>query len=370
MKTIKHPLYFAVVAITLLACGNSQQTGEPESGLIVITQQQFATDSMQLGEIAPRVFESAVKCNGTIVPLPEGMARVSVPVNGLVKGISCYNGLWVAQNQPLMEIYGNEVVDIQREYAEASASFVRIRNEYERIKSLHDEKVTSEKDFILAEADYKTSIARYNALKIRIEAVGLSAPKIEQGGFSPSYVIKSPIAGFISNLNTHIGSYIDSHTELLEIVNPGMLQVKLSVFPTDVKQLKKGQIVRFKSAQSSQIYQATMSTIGVVVDPDSKTIDCYAAIDGQHEMAPIVNDFIEAEIITSTDSIKSLPNDALIKTETGYVILVLEKQDSEKLYFRKEWITIGRRNIDYTEVLVDNLPGKVLVSGVYNLVVE
>lgn len=67
---------------------------------------------------------------------------------------------------------------------------------------------------------------------MKIEAMGLSASKIENGEFYSSYAIKTPINGNISTLNAQIGSYIDSQSELLEIINPDMLQLKLSLFAT------------------------------------------------------------------------------------------------------------------------------------------
>ena len=75
MNAIKHILYSATTLFIMFACNSKQESVVQESKLIEITKQQFTTEAMQLGEIELKTFESTIKCNGTIVPLPNGMAN-------------------------------------------------------------------------------------------------------------------------------------------------------------------------------------------------------------------------------------------------------------------------------------------------------
>ena len=367
MKTIKYQLFFLVASFVLFSCGKKQESVAQESNLIEITKQQFATDSMALGKIETKDFESIVKCNGSFVSLPNGMAKLNAPVNGIIKAIHCHSGQSVTKNQALIEITGNEIIDTQKEFAEVAANFKRVKNEYDRVKLLFDEKVSSEKDFILAESEYKTYRAKYNGLKLRLDAIGLSTSKIENGEFHASYTLKSPITGYISKLNASIGSYVDSQSELLEIINPSMLQIKLSVFATDIADLKKGQTVRFKSAKAQDYNLATLTSIGVSLDKDTKSIECYASLATTKLANAIANEFIECEIITSTDAVPAIPTDAIVKTETSNVILVLEKQENEIYYFKKVEVNIGKQQNSFSEILDNSIEGSVLTKGAYNI---
>lgn len=367
MNTIKNHLYFAFVIFILFACTNKQDPAEQESDFIEITNQQFTTDTMQLGKMETKTFENTVKCNGAIVPLPNGMARVNALLSGVIKNIYCYNGQFVAKNQTLLEISGNEIIDIQKEFAEASANYERLKNEYERIKSLYNEKITSEKDFIIVESEFKTSMAKYTGLKMKIEAIGFKSSKIENGEFYSSYLIKAPINGSISSLKANIGSYIDSQSELIEIIDPAMFQVQLSVFANDITNLKKGQTVRFKSVNSNNVHIATISSIGVAVDNDSKSIECHASITDKQRIMTIANEFVESEIITSTDTANALPSEAIIKTETGYFILVLKNQEDDKYLFNKVEVSIGRQHNGFTEILGKKIDDLVATKGIYNI---
>lgn len=210
-------------------------------------------------------------------------------------------------------------------------------------------------------------MAKYSGLKLKIESIGLNTSKIENGEFYSSYQLKSPIKGYISNFKASIGSYIDSQAELLEIINPDMLQVKLSVFVNEIANLRKGQTVRFRSANAENYQLATISSIGVAINNETKSIECYAAITGKRAINPIAYEFVESEIVTSIDTVKALPSDAIIKTDTGYAVLVLEKQENNFYYFKKIDIKTGLPDKNYTEI-ISNLPSaKFLVKGTYNI---
>lgn len=367
MNKLKYILSLATATSILFACGNKQELVEQESSFIEITGEQFTTDKMELGEVKTQTFENLIKCKGTIVPLPNGMARVSVPVNGIIQSINCYDGQSVEKNQLLIEITGNELIDLQKEFADASANFNRIKNDYERVKSLYEEKVTSEKEYILAKTDFISSKAMYNGLKLKVESIGLSVSKIENGEFYSSYSIKSPIKGQISNLKANIGNYIDSQTELLEIINPNMFQLKLSVFASDISNLKIGQAVRYRSLNTNDYQLASISSIGVAVDNETKSIECYAKLKSNQHANPLANEYVESFVVTKTYEAHALPSDAIIKTESGYAVLVLEKNENDNYYFNQVEVSIGKQQNGYSEIVGNKISGRVLSRGVYNI---
>lgn len=364
MKVIKYFLFLPVVVLLIVSCGRQQDAIDQEEGLIEITHQQFESDSMQLGKIEKKFFESTIKCNGILVPKPNGIAKISAPLSGIVKSIHCYCGQAVEKNQPLIEIGGNEIIEIQKEFAEAVANFKRLKNEYERIKLLFDEKVTSAKDFIIAESEYKIAMAKYSGLKLKIETIGLCPSKIENGEFCASYFLKSPIGGHISRLNVSLNSYIDSQVDLVEIINPDMLQIKLSVFANDNAYLKEGQMVRFRPVNFLNYQFANLNAIGVSVDEETKSIFCYANIMDKKPLVTFVNAYLEAEIIIKVDTAMVLPNSALATSNNDKYILVLKKQDSEKYYFKKQPVKIGREFKNYFEILNDTINGMILMNGI------
>ncbi len=367
---MKNNIHFLLILLPLflLGCGNKKEVlTDQKSNLIEISQTQFETNSMQLGKIETLLFENVIKCSATVETKPNGFARVNTQISGVVKTIFVQNGQFVEKNQVLIEIYSNELIDMQREFAETSAHHKRIKMDYERLKTLFHEKVTSEKDFIIAESDYKASHAKYTGLKMKLEALGFSISKIENGEFYPTFSIKAPIKGHISSLNTHLGTTIDSQSELLTITDPSLMQLRVQVFANDISNLKKGQMVRFQTANSTDTHNAILQTIGVSLDQQSKSIYCYASISDLPAFVPLDNELVECEIITKTDSSKGLPNDAFIKSESEYSILVIDKQEKEKYFCKKVAVKVGREQKGFTEIIEPILPELVITKGVYSI---
>lgn len=366
MKAAKLILFSSLGVLLIWSCKGTKEAPGLETSLIEITGKQFVTDGMNLGQIENKAFENIVKSAGTIVPLSGGKAMAGSPLPGIIRSVLCRNGELVQKNQPLLGISGTEVIDIQKEYAEAAALYHRLKKEYERAKALYKETVTSEKDFVVSESNYLSVQAVYTAAKLKVKALGLDTEQIESGNFYEFFTIKSPIAGYVSGLDAAIGQYIDPQTVLAEITDPGKVQLKLSVFSGDVSRLKVGQMVRFKPLDAAEASTARISAVGVSVDADSKTILCYADVDKNQAVQVVAGGYTEAEIVTASEVSAALPTAAILKTETGNAVLVLEKQEKGNYYFRKAEINTGRQNNGYTEVLGE-LSGRILTSGAYNV---
>ncbi|HRQ31252.1 MAG TPA: efflux RND transporter periplasmic adaptor subunit, partial [Saprospiraceae bacterium] len=294
MRNIKYFLLILSLGVgSLLSCNNKTAPAEAESGFIEVTTKQFNTDEMQLGTMETVTFEKTVKCNGRIIAPPDGQAQASSPVSGMIKKILCSTGQMVTLNQALVEISGNEIIDLQRDFAESSAQLKKLKSEYVRSKALFQDKIMTEKEFIAAESDYKTTLARFNGLKLKVETLGFSTAKIENGDYYTSYFVKSPIRGFVQEIKVNVGGFIDPHTPLAEITDPQKFQLELSVFGKDINSLRKGQIVRYKTVDESDWKQAVIQTIGIAVQEDSKTIECIASFSANQKSLTFVNTFVE-----------------------------------------------------------------------------
>ena len=367
MNTLKYFLYSAAIATIVSACHKTQTATTVELDLIAITNQQFATDSMQLGSATTRPFENTVKCNGHIAPQPNGLVKLNATTPGTIAKIDCQNGQIVEKGKILLEISGNEVIDLQREFAEASANYIRLKNEYERLELLYNEKVTSEKDFATARNEFVVSKAKYNSLKLKVEALGLPIERIVDGEFQSSYAIKAPIGGRIINLNATLGAYVTQQTEFLEIVDPSKFEVILSVFAKDISHLKAGQTMRCQPVGTDNTFVATLGSIDVTIDQETKTVQCHALITNDGENILIANQLVASEIITAIDTVIVVPSEAILKTEEGYYILTLNKKDQEQYLFNKVEVQIGREQNGFTEIK-SNLTGDLIaIKGVYNI---
>lgn len=359
-----------IAVLAVLASCKQHEESVPlnQSQLIEITSLQFQTDSMALGTSQMQVFEQVVNCNGTLTPLPDGIADISAPLAGTIHRIYCSEGDFVEKGRVLVEISGSELIDLQKELAETAALLQQLKIEYERMKSLRSENVGSEKEFILAESEYNSTRARYSALKLKVEAIGLSTSEIEKGIFFSSYKLKAPIRGKIASFHATLGHYAEPQTSLFEIVNPEKLQLRLFVFSRDVARISKGQPVRFRPANSEVTFEATLHSIGAVLNTESKTVECYATLNDAASLTLPGNTYVESQIITRLDSARALPEEAIMKSEQDSFVLVLQKVENQNYFFRRVAVKTGRHHKGHIELKSTDSEGEVLVRGGYNIV--
>ncbi len=191
--------------------------------MIEITKAQFATESMTLGEPSMSKFEDVVYFTGKIFPSVNGQAFVSIPVPGIINNIKCKPGQYISKGGPMFEISGPEIIETQRALAESFAINERLKSEYLRTKELYEQNISTEKEFIQAKSSHLAKNAKYNALKMKVEDMGLEVEKVQSGIFSQSFVVRSPISGYVSGVGVSIGQYVDQLTNIAEVIDRPVL---------------------------------------------------------------------------------------------------------------------------------------------------
>jgi cobalt-zinc-cadmium efflux system membrane fusion protein len=370
----KFILYSLAICLMIASCGHNKKkdnTSEIPTDLISITGDQFKTNNMVLGEPVRMQFNELVKCTGNIVIEPSGTIMISTPIPALVNQIECKEGSDVRAGQLLFVIAGNDFIELQKDYAETESQMKRITSEYERVKSLYEERVGSEKDLIMAESEYKTAKAKYSALKMKIKMLGLNETKISDGNFYESFSLRSPINGYLSQINVAVGQYANQETPLAEILDINKMEIRMAVFEKDLGNLASNQKVTFNLlGNTGKIYDASLKSIGKDVEKDSKTIFCYADIDDRRHSNFVNNAYVEATIITKSDSVRAVPEEAILRSDGETYILEYVKNENDTWFLKKTKVSTGRLFNGYVELL--NLPaiGKILTRGAYNIRIE
>ena len=367
----RYALFFSM-GIFMLGCAGSTNPDEEESneteGLIEITQQQFDSENMEIGEVSLQPFEEIISCNGYIAAPPNGMAQISTQISGIVKNIYSSLGDYVKKGQVLCRLSSTELIVLQQDFAETSANLNRLKADWERSKALYEEKIGAEKDYKAIESEYQVTMARYQSLKLRLELLDLNASKIEAGELYSACPIMAPINGYITSQHIVLGQFIEQQKNLMEIVDINQLQLQLSVFENDMKHIEVGQNIAFKSiGESDSIYYATLASIGKTINMETKSIKCIAKINKAAEFKFINNSYIEAKISVSQAEAKALPSESILRSGQDYYVLVIAKSDKQNYYLRKVEVNIGRVSMGFTEIIDSGDLTKVIIKGVYNL---
>jgi cobalt-zinc-cadmium efflux system membrane fusion protein len=377
-KTIKIILVFVVVAISSCSNQTNEQTQsqvenkeEINNGLFQISEAQFSTEGMELGSVRTMKFKKEITCNGYINASRNGEALVSSHISGLVETINVSIGDKVKKGQILCTLSSNDFISLQEYFTVTSAKLKVAKKSYERNKKLFKQNVGSEKDYNLAESEYKSNLAKFNSLKKRLEMLKLNVSNIERGRLYSFLPIYSPIEGHVASRNIVLGEHVDSSVGLMKIVNNKELQLILSIFEKDVNKLMVGQEVKFSSiGDFSKEFNAKISMVGRTINKESKTIKCVAKIDNVSSLNFVNDSFVNAKIIVGNSEAKAISSQAIIKSGKDNYVLVNVKKESGIYYFEKVKVETGSSFNGFTEILNDVEMDNILVKGVYNIILD
>ena len=371
-------LYFqfflgVLLVATLFSCHNKKSDDETglsaeDSALVVISNRQFEAMQMEFGALRETQFSESVKVNGHVISSVKGQAQVTSRISGTIRNISRELGDFIPAGSVLCTIESNDFIVLQQDFATVSNQFNEARNTYERLQSLYRDSISSRKDFIAAESSYKSLSAQYNGMKQRLSLLNVNPAQIENGNFYPTLEVRSPIGGFITQINCMIGEYVTPEKMLMTIVNTNQLYLQLDVYEKDIAQLAVGQNVQFYNPNNpSEKFTAKLTKIGKAIDPEKKTILCTAQIDPT-SVNFVNNMYIEADVNVKEYTAKGLPEDALeISPDGTYRIYLLEKKSGENIYLNPVSVTTGLKSSDLVEIKTPLPTQEILLKGVYSL---
>ncbi|MGQ1787538.1 MULTISPECIES: efflux RND transporter periplasmic adaptor subunit [unclassified Saccharicrinis] len=364
-------LLFAIILL-LTACKNQAVESDDNSGLelIEISKLQFQSENMELGSIESIPFADKLHFTGTVVSSPNGTAIISAPIAGTIKSIRVANGDQVKKGTPVIEISGLDIIDLQKDFAESAATLHRLTKEFERTSNLFQENIGAQKDFMQSESEYKVELARNNALKIKLENAGLNTTPIANGKFSASYTLKTPIDGYITQLNAVIGQFVEPQVALSEIVDQSTFRLSIPIFGKDIGKIFNGQRIEFNTTGSSRnAYYGKITHVGKTINSTTKAVECFANIENVTNM--VNHQYVEGDIILTEDSALAINTSAVLNSDNDRFILLLHNETNESYSFKKVKVNIVRENNLYSELKEKiNLSGKVLTKGAYNLTIE
>lgn len=367
-------LYILFVFMLLMSCGkekNEEQTEEihEETDELVITKAQFDGEKMELGIFSEHDFNSVIKASGMIEVPTQNQSNVSTFVGGYVTSNPLLIGDEVKKGQFLITLESTEFVEIQQQYLEIAEQLNYLKSEFTRQKTLYEENITSQKNFLKSESSYKSSLAHYNGLKKKLQMININPTSVENGTITSTINLYAPIDGFVTKVNVSNGTYVSPADVILEIIDTHHIHLELSVFEKDILKIKKDQAIEFRIPEASDsIYKAKVHLVGTTIDPVNRRVVVHGHIENDHT-AFIVGMFAEAEIVVGSSKGIALPKSAVIQVEDDYFALVLDSESANAYHFTKVKLEIGLQTEDIVEVLnaVSLENKKIVVNGTYML---
>ncbi|MBP4142707.1 efflux RND transporter periplasmic adaptor subunit [Flavobacterium sp. P4023] len=369
---MKKILYIATLAVVLFSCKESktEQVAPKDDDLTTVTKAQFQSSAMEIGTPTEQDFDVTVKTAGKIDVPPQNRAKVTTFMGGYVKSTTLLVGDKVKKGQALLVLQSTEFLDIQKDYMEVAEQLTFLKSEYDRQKTLFDEKITSQKNYLKADSDYKRAKAMHQSLRAKLMLLNINPKSVEQGNLTSTITIFSPISGDIVIMNANVGMFVAPSDVILEIVDTDHLHLELAVFEKDILKVKIGQKITFKVPEASkELFNAEVHLVGKSIEGNDRTINIHAHLDDAIKQKLLTGMFVEAQIIVDSKKGLAIPSDALITENNKNFVLLLQNQ-KDGYSFKKVSVMIGEKSEKFVEIIpnsVINAESKILTKGVFDL---
>lgn len=395
MKTtsIKFLLILIITSIGLISCKQESADKEKQEqmqeqairqkaglkpGEVMVSQKQFETVGIQLGNVEQRNLTDLIRANGFITLPPQHQASISAFMGGVVKSIFVQVGDYVKKGQTLALLEHPDYIQLQDDYLKAKSNFAFLEKQYARQKELYASNATAEKTFQQTESDYNTAKAAYNSLENKLRIIGIDLEKLEKGEIVSSCPIVSPISGYVQTVGVNLGKFADPLKEIFSVVDNSQLQLSLQVYEKDIYKIKTGQKIYFTLPNQKDITGgAAIISIGKALDENTKSFTVLARVSNSQRNKNSRSNFlpgiyINAFIETGTNKVNSLPNEAIINEGQKNAVFVLLRTindaEGKEFIFAMRDVKVGISNAGFTEVtFLEELPkdAKIVTKGAF-----
>ncbi len=381
MKNILKISTVYLVTIMLMGCGNTtlqkeghtdkndtEGTHEETKNTIALQPKQLNVMQIELGTLQSVNLGNTLKVNGQLELPPQKMASVSALLGGSVEKVTVIEGDYVKKGQVIAYLKNPEFIRMQRDYLTSKGNFSFLKKNYQRKKSLFEDGITSAKSFQKAEALFLESKSNLSATKASLKMMGIDISLLENGKIIPTIPVKAPIKGYIQNVKINVGKYISPEQEMFEIVDNEHLHLGLKIFEKDIDKAKVGQKITFSlTTKPNKVYEAEIFALGKAFDMSTRAVKVHAKIIGNHE-GLLTGMFVDARIITTTSSVKALPESAFVKENGLDYIFIQKEKNEDTIVLEKIQVNKGISDLGFSEVVfINTIPNNTVIvtKGAY-----
>lgn len=361
---MKHTFAFAlaIFAMGLTSCGQAPTTekasdhtaeAEHDEHDMALTTQQLKTVGIELGKIERRSINTTVRVNGRTALNPQYQASVTSLVGGIIRSIAVGEGNRVGRGQVVAYIENTEIVALQKDYLTSQSEAVAAEQEHTRQKELASAGAGVQKKLQQATAACRIAKAQLLGIEKQLRQLGINPNHVKAGNIVTHIPIKSPIQGYVDKIKVPVGGYVDMQTPIMDIVDNSKLHCDLSVFESDIADVRIGQTVDLLLTNRPQekikgvIYEMNSSFEG-----STKSVKAHVHITEKAPSLKLIPDmYLTALIHVGKQETESLPSDAVVSNDGKKYIFMLSRLSGDTCHFSRVEVQTGVSDQGFIQVI-------------------
>jgi RND family efflux transporter MFP subunit len=302
---------------------------------------------------ARKRFVETVDAIGVVAPRPGAFAALSAPAPGRVARIDVAVGSPVRRGEALVEL---ERAPFDAAAQSAAASLQAAERAYERAQRLAQEGIVPRKEVDQAAATLaEARVAALTTARARELAT-----------------LRAPIAGVVTRLDAVLGQAVDASRPIVEVADPGAVDVVLSLAPREAARVHVGDPVTLTggaaasaaAASREPLGDAVVSTIAATVDSATRSVAVRARLAHPSRTLRIGETVFGRIAVAVHPAAVTVPVEALVPEGERVIVFVVDRAGVA----HARAVTVGARTESEAEITSGLSAGEVVVTaGAYGV---
>jgi len=278
---------------------------------------------------------------------------VSADLPGLVSRIEFDSGKRVKAGDVLVRLDTRQE-QAQLQAAEAQRNLTSVN--FERMRGLREQGITSQADYDRSAAENKQAIAQTGEMRA---AIGRKT-------------IRAPFTGVLGIRQVNLGQYLKAGDPIVELQSLDPVYVNFSVPQQQVANLREGADVHVTAEGIDSPATGKITAVNSVVDESTRNIQVQATLgNSDGKLRPGM--FVQAEVVLGAPTpVVALPTSAIAYAPYGNSVFIVSpmkgKDGKEFSGVRQQFVKLGASRGDQVAVISGVKPGEeVVTSGVFKL---
>ena len=388
MKFLKLFIIFCI-ALTLTGCGTKQDEQQHNKRL-VLTEAQEKNAKIQTAPLSMMDIELQITIPAQFKARNQSIERIYSPIDGKITNVFVEPGTVLKIGQPIVQIKSDEISQIQLEFLEKILDIDANTNElraqynlslqnYNRERTLYNEKISSRADYEAANAQLRKDKANLDALNIkRNSLINVYRQRLAVYGGSidnvlktrqiyPYVTIKATKNGVLLERKVNPGEIVEKNRELFNLADLKTIWLVGYAFEKDSPYLHLGEAVTGTiEERNGASINGVLSYVSPILDSTTKTLEVRADIPNKDfKIKP--NMYAEMFVNTGVAHVLAIPTDAVEKFgdyNFAYVKVAPHTYEERR-------VETGKKNDLYTEIISGVKAGEEVVTrGSFELLGE
>lgn len=327
----------------------AEQIKKLEAELKVNDSTAVKTTDVILTEVKTSEFNHYLDVQGRVDG--EDNVAVAPQIPGVVTAVYVTEGASVKKGQVLAQLDDNV---LKQQIAGLNQQLEFATNLYNKQKSLWDQKIGSEVQYLTSKNTKESLEKNLATLKEQLEM----------------YKIKSPINGSVEEVGVKVGQMAAAGVQpVFRVVNFSSAKIKADIAEVYASKVKIGNEVKVHFPDFNEEMVSRISFTSKYIDPTNRTFQVEIRLGpGKVDYRANMIAVVKIKDYTNKSAIV-LPVNFIKESPTGKFMFIA-RQESGKWVARKQKVTVGQTYNGLAEILEGIKPGEQIITTGFNSLVE